>query len=479
MKKIIDLLQSGKSKEDIQDAVIQNLDILQEQDIPWSKEAEEGILSCMLQWPDECIPTCIKEFKKGYIFHSQYEEIYNAIIYLYEKDDVNLENNVVVLIHYLKEKKKLDQVGGAAAISELFSFTPIPSHFRYFLNVLKEKYQLRKIIQICGYTILKAQQSACHDLESNQDLLLELESDVFSLTDEHDSDVKKISAPVLDALDDIQYSVDNPGKLFGLSTGFKGIDKLTSGLKGGDMFVLAARPSMGKTSLAMNMLEHIALIEEKPVVIFTLEVSAKILVKAEICRLAGISMHDITSGLITKAHQQALAIAIARLQRANIFIDDTSAQDVKLMRSKLKRLKRKHNIKVAIVDYLQLATCSGESNREREISKISATLKATAKELDIPIIVLAQLNRSVENRKENRPVLSDLRESGSVEQDADIVGLLTRPSYYGNKKSKEEAEIVDEREAMLIIAKNRNGPTDDVPLLFDKSITRFSEPLNN
>ena len=186
-------------------------------------------------------------------------------------------------------------------------------------------------------------------------------------------------------------------------------------------------------------------------------------------------MTDVSSGLLTRAHQDGLARALRKIQRANINIDDTSSIDIDMLCSKARRLHKKKPIDIIAIDYIQLITCKKAGNRENEISQISAKIKGLAKELNIPIIVLAQLNRSVENRKKRRPILSDLRESGSLEQDADLVGLLTRSGYFGNREQSDD-EIVDEKEACLILAKNRNGPTDDVPLLFHKEITRFTEP---
>jgi replicative DNA helicase len=275
--------------------------------------------------------------------------------------------------------------------------------------------------------------------------------------------------------------LEHPGQLRGLSTGYSVLDKLSSGLQGSEMFVIAARPSMGKTSLAMNLIEHISVDCGHAAAVFSLEMSATMLVRRLLVSRAQLSMQDLSRGLLSRAQQEALAKATRDLQKAQIFIDDTPGLDVLEMRAKARRLKKQHNIQAIMIDYLQLVTSSSrraKDNRQIEIAEISAGIKGIAKELNIPIIVLAQLNRAVEGRKGQRPVLSDLRESGSIEQDADMVGLLTREDYAGGKMEvgDEEEEARKKGQALLILAKNRNGPTDDVPLRFIDYAMRFSSP---
>lgn len=246
------------------------------------------------------------------------------------------------------------------------------------------------------------------------------------------------------------------------------------------MFVIAARPSMGKTSLAMNIVEHIAVDCGKPCAVFSLEMSATMLVRRLLVSRAQLSMQDLSRGLMSRAQMDALAKATKELQKADIMIDETPGLDVLELRAKARRLKKKHGIQMIMIDYLQLMTSGSrraKENRQIEIAEISAGLKNLAKELNVPIVVLAQLNRAVESRKGQRPVLSDLRESGSIEQDADMVGLLTREDYAGAKTEAgdEETEAKKKGQALLILAKNRNGPTDDVPLRFIDHSMRFLE----
>jgi replicative DNA helicase len=292
--------------------------------------------------------------------------------------------------------------------------------------------------------------------------------------------MKSLSSHVAEAIDSIQYMLEHPGQLRGLSTGYSVLDKLSSGLQGAEMFVIAARPSMGKTSLAMNLVEHVSVDCGHASAVFSLEMSATMLVRRLLVSRAQLSMQDLSRGLLSRAQQEALAKATRELQKAQIFIDDTPGLDIMEMRAKARRLKKQHNIQMIMIDYLQLVTSGSrraKDNRQIEIAEISAGIKGIAKELNIPIIVLAQLNRAVESRKGQRPVLSDLRESGSIEQDADMVGLLTREDYAGAKMEvgDEETEARKKGQAVLILAKNRNGPTDDVPLRFIDYAMRFVE----
>jgi replicative DNA helicase len=285
---------------------------------------------------------------------------------------------------------------------------------------------------------------------------------------------------VNDAIDAIEYMLQHPGQLRGLSTGYSQLDKISSGLQGGEMFVIAARPSMGKTSFAMNIVEHIAVDLDTPCAVFSLEMSAAMLVRRLLVSRAMLSLGDLSRGLLTHAQKEALAKASRELQKSKIFIDETPGLDIMELRAKARRLKKQYGIQMIAIDYLQLLTSSSrraKDNRQIEIAEISAGLKGLAKELNVPIVVLAQLNRSVEQRKGQRPVLSDLRESGSIEQDADMVGLLTRADYAGGKMEveDEEKEAAKKGQALLILAKNRNGPTDDVHLRFIDYAMRFVE----
>lgn len=460
-----------KKKEELEDCILSDLSVLNKE-MPCSEEAEDGIISCMFQNPDDFIPKIIELNKSDLISNETTRIIYDACIAMYNK---NIPINPVTITHFLRDSKKLDKVGGPARISELFAFVPIPSNFPYYLKILQDKLLLRVLIRKSSRIMFCAQRADINQVNVDQ-IISDAEDDILSIKEGVNTDFKHIKDSALDAIDDIQFSIENPGVYCGLATGFKGLDYLTTGLKGGELFIIAARASTGKTSLAMNMVEHMAIRDNKHVAIFSLEMQAKMLTKGLLCRMSGLSMHAISTGLMTNGQQQAMAVALRRIQQSNIFIDDTSAIDISVIKAKSRRLHKLNKLQCIFVDYLQLATYSATKvNREGEVAKISSGLKDLAKELDIPVIALAQLNRNVENRKEKRPMLSDLRESGSIEQDADLVGLLTRTGYFGNKQQSED-EVIDEGEAMLILAKNRNGPTDDVPLRFNKELMLFTEP---
>ena len=808
-----------KKKEELEESILSDLSVLNKE-MPHSVEAEDGIISCIFQNPDEYVSKIIEINKSDLIYNETTRIIYDSVIGMYNK---NIPINTVTITHFLRDSGKLDKIGGGARISELFCYVPLPNHFPYYLKILENKLLLRNLIKKASRIMFCAQRADVNQVSVDQ-VISDAEDDILSIREGVLNDFKHIKEPAMDAIDDIQKSIDNPGCLSGLSTGFKKLDSLTTGLKGGEMFVLAARPSMGKaqpldsdvltpdgfvkmgdikegsvvigidgkphnvikifpqglkkvykvnfsdgtsaeccdehlwltqsrqerrqninsysvkslreirntliarldnrynhrmpsikpvefkskilpinpyllglllgdggfshgssimfsnpekdlqdavinildeydcisfngidgrikrkkrkgldssetakaikelglfglkshekfipeiylyssvndrikllqglcdsdgyvcnksqiefstsserlkndflflarslggmckyssrlpeysynneklkgkksyrisvlfhngvipisskkhlskfndntrkklkmitsveeigqkecqcilidskdhmyitndfipthnTSLVMNWIENVAIRDNKNVAIFSLEVQAKMLTKSLICRLSGISMHEVAKGLMTRRQQEALALALRKVSDSGIFIDDTSGIDISAIKAKSRRLHKKKKLDLIAIDYLQLATYSeSKTNREGEISKISSGIKSLAKELDIPIIVLAQLNRAIENRKEKRPILSDLRESGSIEQDADLVGLLTRSGYFGNKQ-KTDDEVIDENEALLILAKNRNGPTDDVPLRFNKELMLFTEP---
>jgi replicative DNA helicase len=279
----------------------------------------------------------------------------------------------------------------------------------------------------------------------------------------------------MEAIEQIERLYENRGSVTGLPTGFVELDRMTSGLHPAEMIVIAARPSMGKTALAMNIAEHVAMDVGKPVAVFSLEMSSQQLVQRLLCSRAKVDLQKVRNGFLSERDFPNLTTAAARLAAAKMFIDDTPGLTIMELRAKARRMKSQHDIRLIIVDYLQLlrsTTRRAQDNRQLEISEISGGIKALAKELNLPIIVIAQLNRQPDARAQQggRPRLSDLRESGSIEQDADLVGLLVRAEYY---ETDEDAKQERAGEAELIIAKQRNGPTGDVPLTFLKEFTRF------
>jgi replicative DNA helicase len=387
--------------------------------------------------------------------------------------DRNEPIDFITLTQILRDKGQLDQCGGAAFVTELFTFLPTAANAGYYIEILQEKFTLREIIKICT-------EFAARSYDEQDDvpnLLDRVETEVFRIAQDRFKDqVANMKQLVVQAIGAIEELYSRRGSITGLSTGFDVFDKMTDGLHGAEMIVVAARPSMGKTALAMNIAEHIAIELKKPIAVFSLEMSSQQLVQRLLCSRARVNLGRVRDGFLSERDFPALQTAASKLAESKIFIDDTSGLTILELRAKARRLKSQHDIQAIFIDYLQLLRSPSKralDNRQLEIAEISAGLKSLAKELNVPVVVLAQLNRNPEQRtgdSRGRPRLSDLRESGSIEQDADLVGLLVREEYYAD--SDEEKKEVAGR-STLIIAKQRNGPVGDVPLTFLKEYTRF------
>ena len=319
---------------------------------------------------------------------------------------------------------------------------------------------------------------AFEDQENVGPLLDEVESRILGIR-EGEADKKGLltmKEHVFKAIDDLEARAANPNAINGVATGFKILDEMTGGMHPGEMIIVAARPSMGKTSFAMNIVENVAVDQNRPCAVFSLEMTADSLVQRLICSRAKINMRALMSGqFLNQGAFQMMTRAASALAGSKIFIDDTPALSILDLRSKARRLHKMHKIELIMVDYLQLCRSTSrraQDNRQQEIAEISSGLKALAKELSLPIIVLAQLNRGAESRTSNKPKLSDLRESGSIEQDADVVALLFRQEYYAED---DDSRAESAGEAELLIAKQRNGPTGGVPLTFRKEFMRFED----
>lgn len=450
--------------------------------LPFSNEAERGVLSCMLQLPEELVGRAIEVLRPEAFYSPAHRLLFETLVELNHKAQ---PIDPVTLNQVLQDRRQIDQVGGPAVLLEIYDFVPTPAHFDFYVEIVNDKHTVRRVIQTCSESIARAYE----DEEDVDGLLDETEKTVLAIREEMErgATVRPLAEHINEAFDDFEAMVRDPEGMRGVPTGFKKLDRMTYGLHGGDMFIIAARPSMGKTSLVMNMVEHVAVDKGLPVAVFSLEMSAKMLVRRLLVSRAELNMSTLLGGLMNRAQSERLGAAAKQLHEAQIIIDDTPGIAVDEFRAKARRYKKQYGIGLIAVDYLQLLTSRSrraKDNRQIEIAEISAGLKNTAKELDLPIIVLAQLNRQVEQRKGARPMLSDLRESGSIEQDADIVGLLTRNNYAGSKTDEDDGKagggFPDDDEdgdqqgdAMLIIAKHRNGPTGDVHLRFIDECMRF------
>ena len=438
---------------------------------PHSTEAEQGVLGCVMLSPNECIGECVEKMKSGAetFYDLRHQAIFQALVDMFEKKE---PIDLITLQQRLKDKQQLDVVGGLAYLSSLPDAVPSAANLTYYLDIVHDKYILRKMIQTCTDVVSKA-----YDHEGEVDQLLdEVEKDVLQIVEsrveETDNTMKKLVHSSIAIIEDF---FNRKGELSGVPTGFIDMDKMTNGFQPGDMIVIAARPSMGKTSLAMNMAEHAALEHKMPVGVFSLEMTAQSLVLRMLCSNSRVNFRTIRDGFLSERDFPKLTTSAGKLANAPIFIDDTAGLSILQLRAKARRMHQQHGIKLFVIDYLQLlhsTAARSKENRQQEVADISSGIKALAKELKVPIIVLSQLNRELEKDKDRKPRLSDLRESGAIEQDADLIGLLYKPSRGDDEEGGEQSEV-DAVPVNLLIAKQRNGPTGDVCLTFLKSYTRF------
>ena len=439
--------------------------------LPQSPEAELGVLSSYLLAPREVGGICAEKRITGAHFHvPAHGVLFETLEAMWT---ANQPVDFITVTQILRDKQVLDQVGGPPFITHLYTYLPTAANVTYYLDTVIDKHTLRQIIRVCTEFAARSydEQGAV------QTLLDEAESKVFEIAKGQFQEKNFVlKDTVMEAITAVQTLFDRKGGISGIPTGFADFDQMTDGLHGSEMIVIAARPSMGKTAFAMNIAEHMAVELDKPVAVFSLEMSSLQLVQRLLCSMARINLSRLRDGFLSDRDFPALTGAGARVTKSKLFIDDTPGLSILELRAKARRLKSQHNIQAIFIDYLQLLRSTSrraQDNRQLEIAEISSGIKALAKELNIPIVVLAQLNRNPESRSgesKGRPRLSDLRESGSIEQDADLVGLLVREEYYADS---DESKQATEGKATLIIAKQRNGPVGDVELTFRKEFTRF------
>ena len=436
---------------------------------PHSPEAEQGVLGCVLLSPNECLGECIEKFKHGaeVFYDLRHQTVFSTLVEMFDRRDAI---DVITLQQHLKNKQLLEEVGGLAYLSALPDTVPSAANLSYYLDIVQEKYLLRRMIQTCTEVVGRV-----YDYEGEVDALMdEVERDILRISESRvQSQTTTIKELVKKAITTIEDFHQRQGVLTGVGTGFADLDKMTSGLHGGEMVVIAARPSMGKTSLAMNIAEHVAIEQRLPVGVFSLEMTSESLVLRMLCSRSRVNLRNVREGFLAERDFPKLTGAAGKLANAPRFIDDSSALSILQLRAKARRMSQQYGIKLFVIDYLQLlhSTARRAENRQQEIADISSGIKSLAKELGVPVVVLSQLNRELEREKNRKPRLSDLRESGAIEQDADVVGLLYKPSSEdedGGGAPEEDAVAVN-----LLIAKQRNGPTGDVNLTFLKSYTRF------
>jgi replicative DNA helicase len=435
---------------------------------PHSIEAEQGIIGCALLSPNDSLGICVQKLKRGadFFYDLRHQALYELLVTMYdEKKPIDL----ITVQQVLKDKNQLEAVGGIAYLTSLQDAVPSAANLGYYVEIIREKYLLRRVIQSCTAVVGRV-----YEHEGEVDALLdEIEREVLNISqDRVEAESLNIKELIRAAITTIEECHERQGTLSGLATGLGDFDKMTSGLHGGEMIVIAARPSMGKTSLAMNIVEHVAVELKIPVGVFSLEMTAASLVLRMLASRAQVNLKDLREGYLREGDFPKITNAAMAIQNAPLYIDDAAGLSILQLRAKARRMWQQHGIKLFVIDYLQLlnSTSRRAENRQQEIADISNGVKALAKELDVPVIVLAQLNRELEKDKTRKPRLSDLRESGSIEQDADLVALLYKADKDADEDAVREAPTLN---VNLLIAKQRNGPTGDVALSFNKGYTRF------
>jgi replicative DNA helicase len=427
---------------------------------PQNIEAEKSVLGAMLI-DEEAIGLALEILSEEWFYQESHRRIYSAILDLYN----NRKNvDIITLSEKLKSDGTLESVGGQTYLSRLIDLVPTAANVEHYANIVKEKGILRLLITNATKIVSEAFE-AKSDVNEVVDTAEKL---IFEISDlkhrQHSVHIKELVKSAIEKIDTLSKRQEH---ITGLATGFTEFDRMTSGLQPSDLVIVAGRPSMGKSALASSILEHIGIDLKKPVAFFSLEMSKEQLVQRMLCSQARIDAHKVRSGYLAAPDWPKLTSAASRLSSASIFIDDTPAISALELRAKARRLKSHHDIQLIVLDYLQLMRGNTRTdNRQQEISEISRSIKALARELSIPIIALSQLSRAVESREDHRPMLSDLRESGAIEQDADVVVLMMREEYYNpTEENRGVAEIN--------IAKQRNGPVGAVKLAFIKEYMRF------
>jgi len=434
---------------------------------PHSVEAEQSVLGGLMldntAWDHVADVVTAEDF-----YRRDHRLIFSAIAELADRGE---PSDAVTVSELLERRGELEDAGGLHYLGQIARETPSAANIRSYAGIVRERSMLRELIRVGGEIATSA---FVPEGRSATDLVDEAERQVFEIAERGQRRgtgfqlLKRILGTTIDRLDELQK---NEGDVTGLSTGFQDFDRMTAGLQPGDLVIVAGRPSMGKTSFAMNIAEHVAIAEEVPVAIFSMEMSAEQLSFRMISSLGRVNQSNLRTGRFLDEDWSRINSAVSVMSKARLFIDDTPALTPTEVRARARRLKREHGLGLIVLDYLQLMQVAGTAeNRATEISEISRSLKALAKELAVPVVALSQLNRSVEQRTDKRPVMSDLRESGAIEQDADLIAFIFREEVY-NKDTPRKG-IAD-----VIIAKQRNGPIGDVHLTFLGEYTKFENYL--
>lgn len=434
---------------------------------PQNIEAEQSVLGSILLEPSALISSM--EFIQANDFYRRaHQLIFQAMIDLNEKNE---EIDVITVSNLLETNKQLEDIGGTPYLAELADVVPTAANVEYYSTIVEERALLRRLIQASTDIITETYEES--DDVSN--ILDAAEQKILEVSERKNrSGFIKISDVLHDSMEEIDQLYKNDEEITGISTGYRALDLMTAGLHDDELIILAARPGVGKTAFALNIAQNIGTSTDENIAIFSLEMGATQLVNRMLCAEGTINANNLRTGQLTEEEFEKLFVAMGSLSKANIFIDDTPGIRVSEIRAKSRRLMQERGgIGLIIIDYLQLIEGSGRESRQQEVSEISRQLKKLAMELSVPVIAISQLSRSVEQRQDKRPILSDLRESGSLEQDADIVSFLYREDYYRDEDGEED-EMEEDNVVEVLIEKNRSGARGTVKLLFIKEYNKFS-----
>lgn len=428
---------------------------------PHNQEAEQSVIGAIFLEPQALI-TASEILIPEDFYRSAHQKIFQTMLRL---SDLGKAIDVITVTEELSSHNELEDVGGISYITDIANAVPTAANVGYYAQIVSEKAILRRLIRVAtkivedGYT-----------REDEVDALLsEAERRVMEVANRKNAgDFKHVKDVLVETYANVEHLQSRKGDITGIPTGFRDLDRLTAGFQRGDLIIVAARPSVGKTAFALNVAQAVGTQTDENVAIFSLEMGAEQLVMRMLCAEGNIDAQVLRTGALNSEDWRKLTMATGTLSRAGIYIDDSAGVRVSEIRAKCRRLKQEHGLGMILIDYLQLIQGSGGAgqNRQQEVSEISRSLKALARELEVPVIALSQLSRGVEQRQDKRPMMSDLRESGSIEQDADIVAFLYREDYYD--KETEDANTIE-----IIVAKQRNGPTDTVKLAFKKEFNKF------
>lgn len=435
-----------------------------ERELPHDQQAEQALLGAMLIDKDACSEVINIAIPDDF-FYDSHKVIFAAMKALQEERQ---PVDVTTLTTYLMDKKELDRIGGVNYLLTLSQSVPTTAHTQYYLKILNDKALLRRLIKESTDIITKSYD----DIGNMNDFINDVERDFLAVTrDRNAGEFKNIDEVVDNVTKRLNILQKNGGVVSGVKTGYRDLDKLTSGFQKGDLVILAARPSVGKTAFALNVANNSSYYSKEAVAVFSLEMPAEQLVTRLICCAGSINNDALKTGSILKENPNKYYAAADKVMHDNLYIDDTPGIKVGEIAAKCRRLKQDVGLKLVIIDYLQLISGPNNSkeSRQQEVSDISRSLKAMARELECPVIALSQLSRAVEQRK-GKPMLSDLRESGDIEQDADIVAFLHREDYQNKEKEAETNGLTE-----IVVAKHRNGATADIPVVFEKQYSRFSD----